>query len=285
MAGLHGDELEGIYLCSRLIRYLCELKKNQPQAIKGTIHIYPAVNPQAIGDATRLWPFFNQDMNRQFGGRAGASLPAHVSHRLLEDILSCSDFAVDFHAGNLHLREAPQIRIIRKFDKKLIPLARQCNVDLIWVHPMAKIFETTLSYNLNRRKIPTLVIEAGTGLRLTAAAGDQIFSGTLNLLYHIGVLEPGMNGPPAVKNPLLAGPEQIVAVNAKHPGLFVSRAALGQNIQQGEPVGEMVDPCHGSVLEEVKSPASGFVFTLRELPLAYSGAVLARIAMENTETK
>ncbi|MFQ5672522.1 MAG: M14 family metallopeptidase [Nitrospinales bacterium] len=285
VAGLHGDELEGVSLCSRLIRYLRELEQTRPQAIKGAVNIYPAANPQAIGDATRLWPFFGQDMNRQFGGRSGASLPSHFSRRFLEDLISCSDLVVDFHAGNLHLQEAPQIRIIRKFDKKLIPLARQCNVDLIWVHPMAKVFESTLSYNLNRRKIPTLVIEAGTGLRLIPAAGEQIFSGILHFLHHLGILDLGKSGPPAVKNPLLAGPEQVVVVNAKHPGLFIKRAALGQNIRQGETLGEVVDPCHGTVLEELKSPANGFIFTLRELPLAYSGAILARIATKNAEPK
>ena len=52
VAGLHGDELEGLVLCHRLIRALRELKQVQPEAFLGDVHIYPAVNPTAVNSAS-----------------------------------------------------------------------------------------------------------------------------------------------------------------------------------------------------------------------------------------
>ena len=121
ISGLHGNELEGIYLCYLLISYLKALKKNQPEAFRGEVNIYPAVNPQAISNGTRLWPFFSIDINRQFGDDNGNSLPAQSATELLNDLKSSADIVVDFHASNLHLKEAPQIRIINGLHKKLIP--------------------------------------------------------------------------------------------------------------------------------------------------------------------
>ena len=113
VAGLHGDELEGLYICHRLMETLKILEEQN--AFKGEVHIYPAVNPQALETGTRLWPFFSVDINRTFGETNAPSLVTDTSRTLLEDLKSHSDLVVDFHASNLHLMELPQIRIIKDF--------------------------------------------------------------------------------------------------------------------------------------------------------------------------
>ncbi|MFQ5716998.1 MAG: M14 family metallopeptidase, partial [Nitrospinales bacterium] len=303
VAGLHGDELEGVFICCLLIRYLLDLEKSRPEAFKGEINIYPAVNPQAIGDVSRQWPFFSADMNRLFaqevrrarrrpmdlfrrrpsGQPSHRSLPSHVAGGLLDDLAACSDLAVDFHTSNLHLKELPQIRILQGFDKELIPLARHCNMDLIWVHPLAKVFETTLGYNLNAAGIPALVVESGICLRLDPAGGDQVFRGMIHLLRQTGILETDNPGGSKIKTPLLSGPEQVVMVGAARSGLFVRQAELGRRVKRGETLGHLADPLRGTLSEEVTSPAKGLLFTVRDLPLAYAGATLARIALAEPE--
>ena len=86
VAGLHGDELEGLYICHKLIRYLKDLELSNPEAIQGQINIYPAVNPQALENATRLWPFFSLDVNRTFGSGQIDSLAVETSQIILEDL-------------------------------------------------------------------------------------------------------------------------------------------------------------------------------------------------------
>ncbi len=277
VAGLHGDELEGLYICHRLIETLKNLEEQN--AFKGEVHIYPAVNPQALETGTRLWPFFSVDINRTFGQTNTPSLPSEVSKILLEDLKSNSDLAVDIHSSNLHLMELPQIRIIKDFEKKLVPLAKFCNVDLIWVHPHAEIFESTLGYNLNRAKIPTLVIETGICLRINKNYCEQIVLGILSLLQQTGTLdgdEPLANITP----PKVVQPEYVTMIQAENAGLFVKQTEVGQIITEGEKIGDLIDPVEGKVLEEIRSPCSGLLFTLREHPLTSKGAPLARIATE-----
>ena len=281
-SGLHGNELEGIYLCHLLTRYLKALKKSQPEAFQGEIHIYPAVNPQAIAAGTRLWPFFSIDINRQFGGDNGNSLPAQSAAELLSDLKSSTDLVVDIHASNLHLKESPQIRIIDGFHKKLIPLAVHCNVDLIWVHPTSPIFESTLGYNLNLSKIPTLVIETGIALRINKNFANRLFQGMLNLLHHTGIL---VSTHPLCKNnyPIIIHPSQVFLLQAEHAGLFVGHTDLGSNICKGEKIGEVLHVTDGKVLQEITAPETGLLFTIREHPIVYPGAPLARIARQNMD--
>jgi len=279
VAGLHGDELEGVYLCYRIIEWLRQLKATRPQAFQGEVHVYPAVNPEALGSLTRLWPFFKVDMNRKMGEKNGASLPAEFARSLITDLQSSSDLVVDFHASNLHLKELPQIRIIEEFANKLIPLANLCNMDVVWVHPFAPVFESTLGYNLNHKKIPTLVVETGICLRIHQEYCEQVFQGMIHLLRQTGVLD--LDDPlPETRQPTLVHPKQVALVQAHHPGLFISNMPIGAHVQKGDILGTIVDAIQGEVLETVTCPADGLLFTLREQPVTCQGAPLARIALK-----
>lgn len=279
VAGLHGDELEGLYICHRLTQILKNLEEQDSAAFKGEVNTYPAVNPQALETGTRLWPFFSNDINRMFGRTDTATLPGEISKVLLEDLKENSDLVVDIHSSNLHLMELPQIRIIKNFEKKLVPLAKLCNVELIWIHPHANIFESTLGYNLNQAQIPTLVMETGICLRINKNHCAQIVLGILNLLRKTGVLdtdEPQV----AIPEPKVLQPESVTMIQARNAGLFIKQAQIGQAVKEGEKIGDLIDPVAGQILDEVRSPCSGLIFTLREHPLTLKGAPLARIARE-----
>ncbi|MBI4383721.1 MAG: succinylglutamate desuccinylase/aspartoacylase family protein [Nitrospinae bacterium] len=285
LAGLHGDELEGVYLCFLLVQYLRRLKETEPGAFLGEVNVYPAVNPQALCHGSRLWPFFSVDMNRLMGEPAGNSLPAGACRELLADLKACSDLAVDLHSSNQHLVELPQIRIVKDFEKKLLPLALQCNVDVIWVHPMAGVFESTLGYNLNRAKVPTLVMELGICLRIHRDFCSQILDGAIHLLHHAGVLNSSRRPRGEIKTPLVLKADQVGLVQAKRAGLFAGRVKLGDRVGKGDKIGDVVDPVRGETLEEIVSPFEGTIFTLRELPLIYEGAPLARVALEGPDER
>ena len=69
---------------------------------------------------------------------------------------------------------------------------------------------------------------------------------------------------------------------ASEAGLFIKKSQGGQQVSEGEKIGDLIDPVQGEVHEEVRSPCSGLLFTLREHPLTLKGAPLARIATEES---
>ena len=281
VAGLHGDELEGVYICSRIIDYLRTLQETQPSAFRGEVNVYPAVNPSAINSGTRLWPYFSSDMNRTLGKTKSNNIPDQASRALIKDLMSGSDLVVDIHSSNLHLREMPQIRIIKDFADKLTPLAELCRVNLIWVHPMADLFESTLGYNLNHQKLPTLVVESGICLRINQKNCDQILTGFINLLQKTGTLDLDNYSEPTMEAPKIAKPGQVIQIHSRNSGLFVSNVKLGSIVGENELLGQIVNPVQGEVLESILSPEKGLLFTIRDQPLSYEGSLLARIAIDD----
>jgi len=280
VSGLHGDEFEGPYLCHRLIHALRQAQERQPEIFQGEVHIYPAANPPALNHGTRLWPFNSSDMNRMMGPHPGTSVPVQFSQELFEDLKKSSDLVVDIHASNLHLKELPQIRIIEEFSEELVPLALQTHTDIIWVHPMAGVFESTLGYNLNKSNIPTLVVETGICLRIEPDFVDRLFHGMMRMLHHQGVLTSLPFDLPSTPAPQVVYPRGVSQACAKHSGLFVSRVTPGQRVGEDEIIGQVLDLVNGVILEEVTAPGNGLLFTLREQPAVHSGALLARVALD-----
>jgi predicted deacylase len=276
VAGLHGDELEGLYVCHRLAAWLDMLQSTSPGNLLGSVELYPAVNTLGLDTLTRGLPVFDTDLNRAFPGSAGGPLPERLAAALMTE-LSGAALVVDIHASNIYLREIPQVRINQEFDESLVPIAGRMNLDLIWLHGASTVLETTLAHSLNSSGTPCLVVEMGVGMRITPEFCDQLVAGILTVWKDMGVLGPDTLLPDTTHSALIADDSNVHFLNAQTSGMFVSCASHWTDVRRGELLGTIVSPFSGDVLSEVRSPVDGILFTLREYPLVYEGSLMARV--------
>lgn len=269
VTGTHGDELEGQFVCCELARRI----RAHPQLLRGIVDLYPALNPLGLDTLTRGIPMFDLDMNRIFPGNDNGPMAEYLAARIMEDIRG-ADCCIDVHASNVFLREAPQVRINEESAERLMPFARQLNVDFIWVHANATVLESTLAYSLNAIDVPTLVVEMGIGLRLTREYCFQLVDGIFALLCEMGIWA---GEAPAVRTPLESSDHSVSLIAASTPGIFVPRVPHGAHVETDQPLGDVLDPLSGTCSETVHAPTDGWLFTLREYPAVYAGSLLARI--------
>lgn len=270
VTGIHGDELEGQYVCFELSRRISE----HPEYLQGIVDIYPAMNPLGIDSMTRGIPAFDLDMNRVFPGNENGSMTEYVAAKIMED-LSGSDLCIDIHASNVFLTEIPQVRINELHAETLVPIARHLNIDLIWVHGSSTVLESTLAYSLNSRGTNTLVVEMGVGMRITKEYCGQLVEGILRVMKEMGM----WSGPVTESRlPLVADdPDDVSFLNAPVAGIFIQTAAHGSFLKAGQEIGNIVDPLRGVILERIKAPKSGVLFTIREYPVVDEGSLIARV--------
>lgn len=276
VAGLHGDELEGLYVCHRLAAWLDQQLVTAPGSLTGSVELYPAVNTLGLDTLTRGLPVFDTDLNRSFPGSAGGPLPERLADALMK-ALSGTSLTVDIHASNIYLREIPQVRINQEFESLLVPIARSMNLDLIWLHGAATVLETTVAHSLNSSGSPCLVVEMGVGMRITPEYCDQLAAGILAVWKQMGVLAADVPLPAATHIPLIADDSNVHFLNAQTSGMFISCASHWTDVRRGELLGTIVSPFQGDILSEVRSPVDGILFTLREYPLVYEGSLMARV--------
>lgn len=270
VTGIHGDELEGQYVLYLLNRRLAE----HPEFLRATVDLYPALNPLGINTVQRGVPLFDLDMNRIFPGSDDGPAVEYFAHKAVEDIRG-ADIAIDIHASNIFLRELPQVRISEETADALVPLARQLNIDFVWVHAAATVLQSTLAYSLNHMGTRCLVVEMGVGMRLTRAYAEQLTEGILNLMHEQGMWDGPVQPP---REPIISR-DEVAFLNAEASGIFVPSVDHNGIVEKGQVLGVIADPLTGEDRQVVTAPESGLLFTLREYPVVYPGSLLGRILM------
>lgn len=275
VSGIHGDELEGQYVCYEMIRRLEE----HPEYLRGTVDIYPQVNPLGIDMARRNIPQMEMDLNRIFPGNAQGTVMERAAAAVVEDITG-ADICIDLHASDMYVREIPQVRVSSEFAQRLLPFAKLLNVDMIWLNATATVHESTLAHSMNMLGVPTLVMEMGLGLRITRVYGDQVVEGIFHLMREMGL----WSGPVSpVREPVISSDGEVEFIRAEHAGIFLPDIAHRHYLRKDEKIGDIVDVLTGKVVQEIVAKKGGMVFTLREYPFVYEGSLIARILEQETD--
>lgn len=270
VTGIHGDELEGQYICYELQRRIQKEKEH----LTGIVDIYPAMNPLGIDSITRGIPAFDLDMNRLFPGNTSGNMTEYLAAEIIRDVEG-SDCVLDIHASNIYLTEIPQIRINELHEDTLVSLAEESNVDFIWVHGASTVLESTFAYSLNSTGTPVLVVEMGVGMRITRSYGDQLVDGIFNLMKKLSIWTGEVKAP---RKPILSrNPEDVSYLNAKVSGIFIPEVEHWVELKKGDLIGRIVDPLSGTILDEVTAPVDGILFTIRDYPVVGEGSLMGRL--------
>lgn len=269
VTGIHGDELEGQYVCYELVRTITA----NMAYLKGTVDIYPSINPLGMESVSRAVPMSGLDMNRVFPGSDTGAIAENVAAKLVADIKG-ADICVDIHASNIFIREIPQVRIPSTDSSRLLRYAKMLNTDFVWVHDSNAVGEGSLASALRECGVPTLVIEMGVGQRITKAYCKQLLTGIFNLMSELGI----WTGPEeTVSHPMVSTDGAVNVIHSTQSGIFIPSVEHNMWVQKGTVIGEIVTPITGTVEEEVTAPADGLIFSMREYPIVYEGSVIARI--------
>ena len=260
VSGIHGDELEGQYICYETARRV----KEHPEYLKGIVDIYPALNPLGIDMASRTLPRMNMDMNRMFPGEAGGDMMERITAAIVDSLIG-SDICI------------PQVRLSEEFADALLPYAKMTNVDMIWMNATATVHESTLAHSMNLLGVPTLVLEMGQGHNIHTSFGNQVVDGIFHIMSKMGI----WTGPvPEVQEPAVSSDGEVEFIRSQTDGVFLPLIEHNHYVRKGDLIGEVVDPFEGTVKQQIRTERGGLLFTLRAYPVVYEGDLLARILTE-----
>lgn len=269
VTGAHGDELEGQFVCYELIRRI----KQNIECLRGTVDIYPALNPLGMDTGVRTVPVLDMDLNWMFPGNPDGTVVDQLAASVVES-LKDSEVVIDVHASDTFVKEIPQARISEEFEGMMTNYAKNLNVDLIWINKNAPIHDSSLANSMCKLGVPALILEMGLGNRINRDYGEQVVDGIIHLMHKLGLWEGEIV---ETKEPQIIRNKDISFIRADESGFFMSRVENDIHVKKGDLIGEVIDPLLGEVLYEVHADCDGHLFTLREHPLTYEGALIARI--------
>ena len=269
VAGVHGDELQGQYICYELIRRIKEEREN----LKGIVDVYPCVAPMALEIRKRNAPGA-LDMNAMFPGSHHGHTIEYMAAEVIED-LKGSDFCIDIHSSDIFIRELPQIRVPENAGKKVTELAQKSGIPVLWMNSnSSSVWEGSLAYSLRRKGIPNLVIESGIALKIDYEYCKKVIDGIFRMMRELEVFEGEVS---PTKKTVTVKKNDVEVIHCNTRGIFIPKIQIGSFVRENQVLGCIVRPILGAELEEVKSSCDGMIFSLREYPAVCEGELLARI--------
>ncbi|QNM86816.1 succinylglutamate desuccinylase/aspartoacylase family protein [Polaribacter pectinis] len=263
LAGIHGDETNGV----GIIREIINLQINKPK--NGTIICIPVFNIFGYLIQTREFPD-GRDLNRMFPGSATGSLASQFAYQFTKEIAPHVDYVIDFHTGGGERDNISQIRC-NKDDEKALELAKVFNPPMIvYSSNIAKSLRDTL----NKMGKTILLFEGGKSKELNPTVINEGVNGTKNVLIHLGLIEGEIS--------VRATPVYVKKakwLRAQHSGMFQIRVRNGAFVKKKEVLGVIQDP-FGEFKKKIYAPENCHIFCVNQTPIVNKGDALFHISLQ-----
>lgn len=261
-AALHGDEINGVEICRRL------LKLPRLSRLKGTLIVVPIVNTYGFVQQSRYLPD-RRDLNRSFPGSEKGSLGSRMAWQFTDKILKKCTHAIDLHTGAIHRSNLPQVRASAK-DKTALKMAEAFNAPVII---KAASRDGTMRGTANDLSIPILLYEAGEALRFDEQSIKIGVRGILNVMADLGMLT--VAGRKTATRSLFS--KKSSWIRAEHDGIARYYIGLGQTVKFGDLLAHIYSP-YSDFEVAVTATMEGIVIGRNNLPLVNEGEALFHIA-------
>jgi predicted deacylase len=266
MAGLHGDEINGVEIVRRFLR------KKLHKPTKGTIICLPVFNIFGFLNIKRELPD-GRDLNRSFPGSAKGSLASQFAYHFMKEIAPHCDYIIDFHTGASQRNNFPQIRCVMS-DPESMELARVFNPPFII---NSSLIGKTIRESMIKMKKKILLFEGGMANSIEEMVVEEGLNGTKRLIAHLGMRN--------YKIDISKDREPVVLkesrwLRAPNSGMFQALVKNGSQVDRGTILAIVTDP-YGNFEKKIKSPISGYIICVNESPVVFKGDAIIHIGKGN----
>lgn len=266
MAGIHGDEVNGVEIVRRALQqgYFAKLQC-------GSVVAIPLVNVYGFVNRSREVPD-GKDINRSFPGSNRGSLASRLAHALAKKVLPSVDIIIDYHTGGGNLYNCPQIRY-SKGDERGEELAKVFGAPFsVAKSPIPKSFRKIA---LEHEK-PVLIFEGGESQRYDAASIEYGLAGLNRILSYLQIIPGSSTGSPYLRQHF----SRQSWVRSPKAGLFLWEKSSGDQVEKGEVLGWINDPYGSKDSKGVKASHTGFIIGHSNAAVVNQGDALFHIAYE-----
>jgi uncharacterized protein len=266
LAGLHGDEVNGV----AIIREIITQKINKPN--KGTIICIPVFNIFGYLIQTREFPD-GRDLNRVFPGSPKGSLASQFAYQFIENIAPFVDYIIDFHTGGGDKDNMPQIRC-HESEKETMKLAEIFN-PLFIIH--SNYIPKSLRETLRKMNKTVLLFEGGKSKNISPKVIAHGVRGSKNILIHLGLIEGIVE---EISTPIHI--KKTKWLRAPYSGMLKLNVKNGTFVKKKEVLGVILDP-FGDFKKKVYAPFDGHIFCINKTPIVNKGDALFHISDDSEE--
>lgn len=269
VAGLHGNELNGIWVIHELMESLDSTK------LRGSVVAVVVANVPGLLRRQRAFSD-GHDLNRAFPGRARGSPASMWAHRLRTRIVQQFEWLLDLHTAGAGRLNCVYARVDLD-DPNSTAMARLLRPQLV-VHKPAT--DGSLRGWASSHGIPAVTLEIGDPQRRQGDLTSSTVQGSRRVLRWLGVLS-GKH--PSVRSKA-AECRRSRWIFAERGGLLHVLPDVGERVSKGDVVGHLHD-VFGHEIERYTAPADAWVVGKSADPVSTTGGRVIHLAYDQATTK
>jgi uncharacterized protein len=274
VSGIQGNHLNGIYLCSRLVRFLnsVELGNEPGYYLKGLIKIIPTTNTPAIQEGKGLWSFHELDMNLSFPGSDQGEITEQIAATVCRQTKD-SQFGIILQSADIHYDDDPHLRCLNP-DGLAKNFARSLGTKFSREPIVSSNFKLGLYDQWADQMITSVILSLGKPSYLDVDLCETVLPGLINSLLWTEILGHDQKKP--IKHQLRFNKRDHELFILSHAGgFFLPAVKLGSEIKKGKLIGNIFDIHSNTLLESITANSNGYLVSLRDNPIVYQRELLA----------
>ncbi len=242
MAGVHGDEYDGMDSVRRLIREI------DPAELSGSVLAIPCLNLAAFAAGSRTSGIDKLNLNRTFPGAATGSITERLAHTFNTVVVQHVDAVIDIHTGG-EFGDITPLTVVQKGAEDLVAgMGKAACNPVLW---RGGAWGGTSRQSVIQEGKPAVTLEAGGGMYRPDVV-DHHYQSATNMLRYFGALSGTVRSAPAYT--WVNG----TFIRANHGGFAHPHKLAGQRCVAGEKLISVVDE-NGRERDSFDAPSDGIV--------------------------
>lgn len=275
LGSTRGNENQQVYCCSQLVKRLKALEDKGRIAEGKEILVIPCANPHSMNIKKRFWDIDNTDINRMFPGYDAGETTQRIAAGIFEAVKDYS-FGIQFTSFYMKGTFMPHVRMMQTGYEN-IDLARQFGLPYVVVRKPRPFDTATLNYNWQIWETDAFSVYTTNTERIDKVSARQAVEAILNFMSRQGVIRyPGYEGYLS----RVVDDSQLATVRAQAAGFFECKVSVGDQVEKGELLAQILDPFDGSLRSNILSPVDGTILFAQDEAMTYDSTALFKIVLQ-----
>ena len=272
VGAIRGNEVQQLYICSKLVQRLKELEQKGAIASGKCITVIPSVNHYSMNVGKRFWPSDNTDINRMFPGYNLGETTQRIAAGLFEAV---KGYEYGIQLASFYI-PGDFVAHVRMMDTgyQNASLANLFGLPYVVIRKPRPIDTTTLNYNWQVWESNAFSVYTNKTDSIDEQSAQQAVSAILRFLNRMGILRYNCHGG-FISSTIHE--DELMSVVSDVPGIFLRRKNAGEEVQVGDVLAEIFDPLEGEIREQILAPSDGVIFFAHDEPLVMEHSTVFKL--------
>lgn len=272
VGSMRGNEVQQLYCCSQLVKKFRQLEEERRIRPDVKILIIPCCNPYSINTQKRFWTIDNTDINRMFPGYDLGETTQRIADGIFSQIKDY-EYGIQFTSFYMPGEFIPHVRLMDEGYSDVIT-AMKFGMPYVVKRTVRPSDTATLNYNWQVWNTKAYSLYTSTTSRIDKKSAGQAVLSILRFCKSVGFVKYQENGDhPSI----VISDKELISVRTAKSGIFEPLVKVGDNVDEGTPLADIINPYDGSVMETLYAPRKGTLFFMHSDPITYAETAVIKM--------